>query len=344
MLSQSPDRHWLVAESTTKFGAFDLFDLNDKQNQRSELLLPSDTITQAAGAHVFKEVEWSSDNSNLLVEHTWPTGVEYILLNRSNSLQSLNISKLFPEQAGFRMTLRDKKADQFYLYNPATYSLMSGQASNKATTALLAHAVQFKTYGADTILYVNENKEVHLLQKGKDYLIRSVLEAPTYLLDYAEFNGKVYLVAGSPTDGRTYVYVDPLTSLNRVPARAPQPLRVLIVNKPEYLSFSGIARFIVVQGGSKFVVFDAETGRQFRYDTGLVLAERQKAVWMDGHRLGLVSNNNAVVFDFDGMNSQTLSAALPLTQSYFNRDYDAMFNFAQSADKVSLNRTELKVK
>ena len=344
MVSESADRRWLVLQLNNKFGSFELVDLADIKHSRTELSLPADTLTPAPGEHSFKEVEWASDNTNLLIEHNWPTGTEYILLNRSNSLQSLNITKLFPAQTGFKITLRDKKADQFYLYNPATHSLMSGLAGTKTVTALLAHAVQFKTYKDSTILYVNENKEVHLAQKDKDYLIRTLPEATKYMLEYAEFNNKVYLVVGSQADGRTYVYEDPLKSLTRVPARSPQPLRVLIVDKPEYVSFSAIARFVAVQSGSKFVVFDAETGRQFRYDKSVSLATGQRAVWMDGHRLSLVSNEKIMVFDFDGTNAQTLNAALPLTQAYFNRDYDAMFTLANNNGKTDLTRTELKIK
>lgn len=344
MISQSPDRRWLVAVVSGKLGNFELTDLNDEKHPQTTLVLPSDTFTPAAGDHIFKEVEWASDNSHLLLEHTWASGVEYILLDRNTPLSSLNISKLFPGQAGFKISLRDKKTDQFYLYNPATKSLMSGLASSKVAIALLAHAVQFKAYKDNTILYVNDKSEVHLLQKDKDYFIRSLPESPKYLLDYAEFNNKAYLVCGSPTDKKTYVYVDPLKSLTRTPARTPQPLRVLIVDNPEFVSFSAIARFIAVQGGSKFAVFDAETGRQFRYDTALPLAAGQKAAWMDGHRLQIESGAKTAVFDFDGKNQQSLNATVALTHSYFNRDFDAMFSFAPENGKTSLTRTELLVK
>lgn len=343
MVSQSPDRRWLVVQSSAKLGAFELTDLNDDKHLKTEISLPVDALIQAPGEHKFKEVEWVSDNTSLLLEHTWPTGVEYILLNRENPLSSLNISKLFPGQAGFKITLRDKKPDQFYLYNPATHSLMSGEANSRTVTPLLAHVVQFKTYKDNTILYVNENKEVHLIQREKDYLIRTLPEAPKYMLEYAEFNGKVYLVCGSPTDGKTYVYFDPLKSLTNVPAKTPQPVRVLVVDKPEFVSFSAIARFVSVQSGSKFAVFDAETGRQFRYDIGLLVASGHKAVWMDGHRLSLVSNEKIEVFDFDGTNKQTLSSSLPLGQAYFNRDYEALFTLTKNAEKVDLTRSELKV-
>lgn len=344
MTSQSPDRRWLVVQDMAKFGQFELYDLNDKQNPHTTLTLPSDTLSVAAGEHTFKEVEWSSDNNNVLLEHTWATGVEYVLLNRNNPLESINVSKFFPEFNGFKISLRDKKADQFYLYNATTHGLLSATTSNRTPTPLLAHVLRFKSYKDDTILYITESKEVHLFHKNKDYLIRTLPESAAYLLDYAEFNSKVYLVCGSPSDGRTYIYIDPLKPLTRVPAKSPTPSRVLILDHSEFLSFSSIARFISVQSGSKFAVYDAETGRQFRYDIGVPVTEHQKATWMDGHRLVTVSGGKVVVFDFDGQNQQTLSASLPTTRTYFNRDYDALFSFAGATEKPEFQRTELRVK
>lgn len=344
MTSQSPDRKWLVTQVTGKLGAFELTDLNDVKTPRTELILPSDTISTAIGEHVFKEVEWSSDNTNLLLEHSWPTGIEYILLNRANALQSINVSKLFPGQSGFRFTLKNKKTDQFFMYNPATKSLMVGVANTKVATALLAHAVQFKTYKDDIIIYVNESNEVHILQNDKDYIIRTLPQSPNYFLDYAEFNGKPYLITGSAVDGRIYVYQEPLRSLTRVPAKAPQPFRVLTVDKPEYVSFSTIARFVAVQGGSKFAVFDAETGRQFKYDLKFPVLTGQKATWMDGHRLTLVSEGKLNIFDFDGTNKQEMGGILSLSQPYFSRDFDAYYTFVENKGKIDFNRTELLVK
>ena len=38
---------------------------------------------------------------------------------------------------------------------------------------------------------------------------------------------------------------------------------------------------------------------------GFLLNQRQKAVWMDGHRLTTIVEGKQVVFDFDGTNMQT---------------------------------------
>lgn len=345
LVSQSPDRRWLVLQDSSKLGQFELIDLSDAKNTSSTLTLPADTFNTAKGDHTFKEVEWSSDNVHLLLEHRYPGGLEYILLDRENPLESLNASKLFPDFLGFELRLRDKKINQFYLFNPKTHSLLRGVSGTTQPTPLLGRVVQYKSYKAETILYVNDKNEVRLFENNQDHLIRTLPNAKNYLLEYAEFNNRFYLVCGSPADGKTYVYSDALKGLLATPARPPQPFRVLIVDKPEFVSFSAISRFIMVQGGSKFAVFDAETSRQFRYDAGLSNVKGQKAIWMDGHRIGLVAGGNLTVFDFDGLNAQTLSAALPGTRPYFNREFDAYFTLSAGAkDVVQLTRTELLVK
>lgn len=153
--------------------------------------------------------------------------------------------------------------------------------------------------------------------------------------------------AGDDTEQKTYIYKDAFDDLHRTPSIAPQPISVLKVKTPEFLSFSANARFIAMQGGSEFAVYDAENNDQARYDTKLTLLPGQKANWMDGHRLVLVSSGKIVVFDFDGTNKQTLNDANPAYQVFFDRDYNAMFSIALANDqhlKPTLVRTELIVK
>ncbi|MEO8863233.1 MAG: hypothetical protein ABI354_02840, partial [Candidatus Saccharimonadales bacterium] len=209
------------------------------------------------------------------------------------------------------------------------------------------------SYQADTVLYATDSKatagmvDIRAFVDSKDYLVRTVSQSPTYLLDMAQFSDHMYIAVGSATDGRVFIYKDALKALNSKPDVLPLPSRALVEPNPEYVSFSAIARFISVQSGSKLAVFDAETGRQFKYDTKLSLVPGQKAVWMDGHRLTLVDTNNKLnVFDFDGTNQQTLNAALPAFQPFFDRDYNVLYTVApgEAAPALAqLNRTRLKL-
>lgn len=348
--SESPDRHWLVTSQPTA-GAFQVFDLNNNKTPSTTLSLPVDTVTTPAGPQSYEAVEWSSDNVHLLLKHSYQGGFEFVVLDRENPTNSVNITKLFTGVNFVTASLRDKKSDQFYLHT-AEGSLFSAETKVKTPTLVLQKAVEYKSYQADTLLYAIVPSdsatiaEIHFRQGSQDYVLRTVPKADKYLLDMAQFDGHFYIAAGSTADGHTYVYKDPMADYGRKPARTPQPSRVLIVNGAQYVSFSAIARFISVQAGSNFAVFDAETGRQFKYDIKLPLTADQKATWMDGHRLLLNSKDTQYVFDFDGTNLQKLNPALHTYKPFFDRDYTAIFMLApqnNSVDKPALTRGDLKI-
>lgn len=352
LASTSPDRHWLVTQSPGPGGTFSVVDLNSSKNPIVTTTLPPGIITAAEGEHTYEAVEWSTDNVHLLIKHNFSGGQEFIILDRENLPASLNLNKTFPAQPFTAVNLRDKKAGLLYLFNAPTGTVVSADTSAKTATPVLSGVLSYKSYQADTLLYVTasaanpETAELYMSQNGDKHLLKTLPTAPQYLLDMAQFNGNFYVAAGSTKDGHVFVYKNPADDFNHRPARTPQPFRVLIVPSAEYVSFSGIARFIAVQGAGKFAVYDIETDRQFRYDTKLQLADHQKAVWMDGHRLCLISQGNITIFDFDGTNMQTLGAALPAFNPFFDRDYTALFTLAPTAgapDKITLQRTELKV-
>jgi len=111
---------------------------------------------------------------------------------------------------------------------------------------------------------------------------------------------------------------------------------------PQSVSFSDNARFIAMQSGKKFVVFDAELNRIYRFDSALPIADTQIAKWMDGHRLDVVTNSKVQVFDFDGTNIQTLTASRDSFVPYFDKDYNIMMTFMPQADgRTGLQTSQL---
>ncbi len=349
MASTSLDRRWLLVHQPNSASGFDVIDLSNPKAAVVTINLPQDAFTAVPGVHNYEAVEWSSDNTHVLLKHNFTGGSEFVMLNRDNPAASVNLNKIFAAQPFTAASLRDKKADQLYLHNAADGGLFQADTRTRTVTLQRAKVLAYRAYKEDTVLYTTNpvagtaEVEVHVTQNEQDYLVRTVPTAGSYLLDMAEFKGQLYLVAGSPADGHVYVYKDPFSDLNRRPARTPQAFRVLIVPGAQYVSFSAIARFVAVQGGSNFAVYDLEMSRQFRYDTKLPIAAAQKASWMDGHRLSLISGNSVNIFDFDGTNMQKLSASLPAFTPFFDRDYAAMFTLAPSAEKTILTRTELKV-
>ncbi|HEU4608117.1 MAG TPA: hypothetical protein VFS31_08415, partial [Chitinophagaceae bacterium] len=213
--------------------------------------------------------------------------------------------------------------------------------------------IEYRSHGSGTLIYVTDEAatagkvKVRVRDGDKDYTLKELPAGSSYLLDLAQFNGHWYMAAGDVAEGKVSIYKDPVTTLRKTPITTALPISTLRVKNPEFVSFSQNARFVMVQGGSNFAVYDAERDRQYRYDTKLALTPAQKAVWMDGHRISLIANGKATVFDFDGTNMQTLMAADPAFPIIFDRDYEAMYALAPSATTTGttdLTRTELIVK
>ncbi len=353
LVSQSPDRQWLVVESPgSKAGTFQVIDLNDETNPSTEVVLPS-TLLSSGKKHTFTAVEWSTDNTNILLKHTYDTQAEFIVLNRDKPANSQNITKLFPQRAFTSVSLYDKRPDQFYLYNSADKSLHLANAKSKSISLALESVLQYKTYQRDMVLYVTAatdttKADIRLRYKGVDRVIKTVAVSPRYLLDVADFSGKMYVAVGSTNEEKAYLFLNPLDVLGAGSDEVPQAFRALKLASLESIAFSTNARFLEVQAGSKFAVFDAETNRQYRYDTQLPASGRA-ATWMDGHRLAFIGTDKQVyVFDFDGTNKQRLNAGVAKTDVYFDRDYTALYVIAPGGSgdnkvKASLTRTELKV-
>lgn len=351
MATETPDRHWLLVQQPGSLTNFDVIDLNEKTNPITPLTLPNNLFTGTGNNHALELIEWSTNNRHVLIKHVFDGGQEFAVIDRENPGASINVNRLF-EVPITSMTLRDKKFDQYYLHDTNGGVLRRADARNRQLTPILTRVMAFRPHGADVILYVSDENTgagkaaVRIWDNEQIYNLRQLAVSKRYFIDLARFEGRWYIAAGDDTEHKVYIYRDPFTELKRTPARPALPLSVLKVAAAEYVSFSTNARFIALQGGSEFAVYDAEKNDQFRYNTRLTLSPAHKAEWMDGHRLVLISDNKAVVFDFDGTNRQTLSNADPAYKIFFDRDYSGLFTISRSQvvnSRPALTRTELRV-
>jgi hypothetical protein len=112
------------------------------------------------------------------------------------------------------------------------------------------------------------------------------------------------------------------------------------------LEFSDNAQFIVAEGGSSFVVYDAENEKGYAYNLAVPMAAGQHASWMDGDRLTLTTGGHVVVFDYDDANQQTLEPAVDGALPFFDQSYKWLYVLApasnQPAGQFSLTSTALR--
>lgn len=351
-VTQSPDRRWVlsnVASSMTSYVVFDLNTLNNKLPTQKAIVFPADLFTRAEGAQSLELVEWSNDNKHVLVKHTFAGGQEFVVLNHEKPGESLNVNKLLNQNPS-TMSLIDKKFDKWYLLNSTNGQLATADAKTKQVTPIISGVGTYKSHGDDTILYSSVSTDGKyqriLLKEGKNtYQVREI-SAGTAMLDIARYDNAWYVVIGSDTDKKTYVYKNPQAVLARNDQTKPVPSAVLRSDGPlSKVSFSSNTRFVAAQSGQHFEVYDAEYKKLYKFDEPKPIDQGSSVTWMDGHRFAAKSGGKWQIFDFNGANVQELVPELVAQKPIFNRDYNLMYslqNAQQSPGKVDFIKTNLR--
>jgi len=338
--SQSPDRRWLVIQQTTDSPVLTIVDL---QNPNDDPVLYTIPAGQLASVNApMSPLEWSDDNKHLLLLQKLPDGTSaYIVIDRSNTDQTVNVSAKLNITSTVSLTLMDKKYDKYYLLDSSTGELKTADLKNGVGSMLVAGVVAYKSYADNLIFYVtyqgaeSDKAQVRVLKDKKDnYLMQDLPRdaSARYLLDIAQFDHNWYYISASTSGKNVKVYRNPLSRSNPGNTKPISSQMSLNLDNPQFVSFSDNTRFICMQSGKQFVVYDGEQNRVFRYTSPLEIATATQAKWMDGHRLTVVIDNKVQVFDFDGTNLQALTSSRPEFIPYFDRDYEYIYTLMPQAD------------
>ena len=350
MSTQSPDRHWVIVQQVGTLQRFDQLDTTNIKAPITTLTLPDGLLTASNEERGLAPVEWSTDNRHVLLKHSYADKSEFIILDRESPQSSVNLNKLFalePTTVG----LRDKKYDQYYLYDGRDLSLKSAELKTKTITPIVAGVTSFKPYKSDTLVYATKDANdaakltVHIREAGKDYVMGSLPSASSALLDIAEYDNHTYVVSASAANGAIAIYQDPVDQLKANPKKTPVVYSLLKLDGVTTISFSATAQFIAAQHSNHFALYDFEAKRRYVYDVPFTIPAETPATWMDGNRLLANVDDKLNVFDFNGINQQALVPMNKGTKPFFDRDYVRLFTLSPSATsgKTALQYTSLKV-
>lgn len=331
LATQSPDRRWVITHAPSDKQTMNLFDLNKEQITPTPLAIPSAVLPDAE-LGTLKEVQWSTNNQHVLISGG-ATQNQYFVINRSDPAASAHLNKLFGLELN-NVTLKDNKFDKFYAID-ANRSLRELDSNSKTISApKFERVIDYKSYGNDIFLLAQENEqtgatEVRLVSKDGALLVANLQKQTNddISLDLAEYDGNWYVAFASKVDNIAKVYKNPFDLIKTSSPVLPKPLADLDMVNPAAVSFSANTRFIAIQAGANFVVFDNEYERTYRYEIDRPIESATKAEWIDGHRLLVQSGTNQFMFDYDGINTQDLGTAAALAPLMFDRDYERYFSF-----------------
>lgn len=353
MSSQSLDKRWLLVQTPGTVATFQLFDLKTPTQAPTVYEVPATAFTAPTdpkAVQTWQAIEWASDNRHVLMKHMFGDAYEYILLDRTDGTKAVNLSTILAENPT-KLQLHNKRYDRYLLYEAATKTLRTATLSDPAPKVYVDGVLEYKAYGDNGLLYVTpsrtdeKNVKFVYLDGTTPYTLRSTRASTKYFVDVAKYSGDMFAVTGSVGESKVTIYKNPLSQINDPEINVAVPVQVLRVPHPTYLDFSQNARFIVLEDGSNFAIYDNEDAKGFSYQTTEALDSPQAhATWMDGHRLQLVTQGKLVVFDYDNRNKQTLVPALPQYDPVYNAAYTVLYTFAPGVEdpaKPVLSSTSL---
>jgi hypothetical protein len=353
VMSQSLDKRWLLVQQPGGTYVFDLYDLNNPKSLPTQLTIPSGVLTDSAKPATLSVVSWAGDNRHILMRRDFNGTSEYLMVDTDTVGNTVNINSSLGVTPT-AVTLRDEKIDQVYLYDAVGGNLRQGDLKSKTVSSvILSNVLSFKTYGSDLVLYATktgaEEGKVDLRIRENDkasFLLKSVQEATSYMLDISEFDGTPYYVVGTNTGNAVFVYKDPLPTLKGQQSKALLIPAVLRLTNPQFVSFASSSQFIALQSKNDLLVYDVQNDHQYKLRLEHDIAVSDKLLWMDGFRFALVDKGESFIVDFDGSNNQQLVPSVS-GGVFFDPDNKNVIALAPSlvvAGRFSLTQTSLTKK
>lgn len=347
LVTQSPDRQTMLVQQPDSLTSFQVFESNNAAKAPTAFNLPTTLLPAGAAVKPYQLVEWSTNNRHLLVRYDADTGPLFLVIDRQNPSESRNLNDYFGLKPT-KVSLRDKNPKKFYMLLPDK-RLIGAEIDNKVVQDEGADVVDFKSHGNDDILFVttagasDPNKvRAMIRQDNKSYLVRELPVSDGYTLDLARYSNQWYIVVGSSSANEAYIYRDPVLALQNTKNMTPT-IRTVRLASPQRAGFSANTRFIAVQSGSTFVVYDAEKDQQYKYTVNPTFDDPNSVRWMDGHRLMGTTGGKILIIDFDGTNQQTLSPIVPGTQPMFDGNFEQLNSLAPTATGQALTSTSMRV-
>jgi hypothetical protein len=263
-------------------------------------------------------------------------------LEKPELTQNLSVALGFTPTA---IELRDQAYDAYYVFDQNSGQLFTARLDQPVPQPYISGVLAFASQ-KDTVAYVTAQDAaagkvlVRLKIKNDPALtVKQLSAGTTYLLDMAVYENRLYVAAGATSENRLFLYRDPVGMLKARPKEPLAPIQILKVVGPNHLSFSINKRFVIAENADKFAVYDIKTDRGYAYQSSVPLdAPQAFATWMDGFHLAYVSGGKTVVFDYDGTNLVTLSAASPNYMPLFDPNYRYLYTFDP---QNALDRTAL---
>lgn len=330
VFTQTPNHNWLLVSSSNQANSFDVYDMTNTKTAATTSTIPSNMLVSSAGANSFSVIQWASNNQDVLLEDQYNGTINYIVFNYLNPSASYNLNQTFTTTFTSAKLLNSDYSTPL-LYDATSQNLYLGNESSKQTNLILSKVIDYTYYGTNSFLYATPDAtdpsmtSIKYSNLTSTYLVKDVLPANKYLLNIQSYGGNNYYLVGG---GGIYDYIYYNLSNQPDGKQLPVPYTLMVNNtQPVKVLNSTGQRYISLQSGNNFSIYDIQTKDHYRYTLSDSLNGPNNVSWLDDNRMIGFSNGQMIVFDFDGTNIFNIATANNNFAGLFSPNYNAAYYF-----------------
>lgn len=272
-------------------------------------------------------ITWANDNDHMLIKATLNGQPHYFVTSVGNQDEVLDLTTQFSlplENLAFNP---DNWREIYWLSQGALRRIDLG---NNTVSAVLAERVGSYIATTEGVFLVvqqnNQNSVARLEGDNSQKKLIANLPASDLVLGYIRFGSRHELVLFNRSIGQVSLYPSVseagkrLTTLHGIPVRE--------------FSISPDMRYLLLHGDLNFATYDFEFARLYRFSLGTKPVTN--LTWYDKFHVLGSSDNQTVLFEFDGGNPESLNASNPSFAAYPSSDRTLVYSVGASASGLPI--------
>jgi hypothetical protein len=344
----SPGGTYMLIQQKNTDPTFQVDDLSSDTIKSTTITIPATDYTAPAtgDTQTFTPVEWDPGGRYLLIQHTYGTNTEWLVMDSKNVTQTENLTSIFD---------LDITSAHFAGTSGTTlFSLSAGDirkidlSAGTVSRALVSNVTSFDMYGSNILTYVGtgttgtNQRVVGVYQDGNsepavirtttsDASVPLLIATTYYFNDYyvaiAEGN-KVDILSGNyPTSSKDTTSLKAFASYT-------------LSSPVGTLGFSPSGDYAFTQSGSYFTSYSLEynTYAQTTVTTSSLLS---KLGWLTDNDLWSNQDGNIVIREVDGSNVHTINSAVAGQDISFSENGRYLYSIGTNKTGLQLQRVRM---
>lgn len=337
-ISGSNGKKWVIAMRSNESNVIDKYDISKSIIIPSTISIPDSIVTVTDKPLTYKAMEWSNDESHVLLRRTAEGVDEYLVLDINSPDKSVNINKTFGVNPK-KLTFRDSQSNDLYILELSVNTLRRlDLAAKTVSTPIATNVADYTSFGKDRIMYkaLREGDatktDIKITTASGDQIIKTYTTSATggEQLAIGLFENNWYYAFNIPSEEKAFIYKNPAEEILRNKNKIVNPTQIYHAKDIKMIGVSPSQRFISFHYGTTYFVYDVETSRQHKFVLKTEVDPNFEPVWLDGFRLLVKDSKSSNIFDFDGTNIRKLTDQI-IGQPFLDAEYNKFLTLSNEA-------------